>query len=128
MLKVFIAALLFTPSLTLAADKNYEVKIDGMTCAPCAQAVTAALEKVEGIEKASVKVVLKAKSATLRLKDDNQETVAAIKAAIKKAGYTVTSVAQVAGEAMSDANEEISSQLGKDAATKDSDKASPKTN
>lgn len=87
-----ILALVTAPLIALAGGKNIQVKIDGMTCAPCAESVKNALLQLPDIEKDSVQVVLKEKQATLITKNDNPETIEAIKKAVKEAGYTVTAV------------------------------------
>lgn len=92
MRKALIASLILAPMLAFAGPKSYDVAIDGMTCDSCVKSVTSALSKVPNVDAASVKVNLKGKKATLTMKDDNKETVAAVKKAIEDIGYTVTAV------------------------------------
>jgi copper chaperone len=89
-----VAALLIS-SAALAANKNYDVKIEGMTCGSCVKSVTVALEKISSVDPKSVKVVLKEKTATLAVDESNAQAIEQIKKAIEGAGFTVTSVAVV---------------------------------
>lgn len=95
-MRAFLLSLLFVLPLTSFAAKagTYEVKIDGMTCEPCAQSVTKALQKIPNLEKDAVTVVLKENKATVRTANVSKETSEQIKQAITKAGYTVTSIVE----------------------------------
>jgi copper chaperone CopZ len=64
------------------ASQDYA--IEGMTCEGCVQSVTAAIEKVPGVQ--SVKVSLKDKKATV-VGDLSQATPEKIEAAVAAAGY-----------------------------------------
>ncbi len=89
MLRQLVAALLFLlPSLAFGAA-NIEVKIDGMTCAGCVEAVTRKLEQVPNVDKASIKVVLKENTARLSVVSADEQTFKAIKKAVTSAGYKV---------------------------------------
>ena len=63
---------------------SQEYSIEGMTCEGCVQSVTAAIEKVPGVQ--SVKVSLKDKKATV-VGDLSQATPEKIEAAVAAAGY-----------------------------------------
>lgn len=82
-------------SLSAFAASNVEVKIDGMTCASCVKSVTDKLSKVPNVDKASIKVVLAKKSATLSVSSADAATIEQIKKAITDAGYTVVGDIQV---------------------------------
>lgn len=69
------------------ADISYIIKIDGMRCAHCANAVKKALE-ARGA--ADIAVDLAQRSASLRCKAEVTEQ--ALKAAIEDAGYTVVEI------------------------------------
>ena len=87
-----------TERASAAGDtRNVEVKIDGMHCASCVRSVKAALSKIPELDAASVVVTLKENRATVALKEGKDLPKEAIEAAIKKVGYTVTSV--TSGEA-----------------------------
>jgi len=58
--------------------------IEGMTCAHCVHHVEEALKTVQGVK--SVKVSLKAKTAAVEHED--KVTLAVLKAAVEKAGYS----------------------------------------
>jgi Cu+-exporting ATPase len=66
------------------ADARVAVPIGGMSCAACAQRVEKALKRLDGVTEASVNLV--AEKATV-VYDPQKLRVAAIKAAIEKAGY-----------------------------------------
>ena len=86
------AALTLASGVAFAEAANYNVKIDGMTCDSCVNSVSAALAKIPGVSKDTVKVVLKDKKATLTVAEDKKEISEQIKKAIQDAGYTVTEV------------------------------------
>jgi len=89
---MLIANLVLTPLSALAAPTSYDVKIDGMTCGSCVDNVKAALSKLPNVDKGSVKVVLKNKTATLTFTDDKKENMDAVKKAVENAGYKVTAI------------------------------------
>ena len=93
-MRAFLLSLLLVLPLSSLAAKagSYEVKIDGMTCEPCAQSVTKALQKIPGLEKDAVTVVLKENKATVRTANVSKETSDQIKQAIEKAGYKVVTI------------------------------------
>lgn len=93
--QLLVSAFVFAPLVAFAGAQNFQVAIEGMTCADCAKAVSMALEKIPDIDKSSVKVSLTGKTATLKMNDSNKETQALVKKAIEDAGYTVKSVKTV---------------------------------
>lgn len=99
MRKAILASLILAPMLAFATPKNYDVAIEGMTCDSCVKSVTSALSKVPNVDAASVKVNLKGKKATVTMKEDNKETVAAVKKAIEDVGFKVTAVNPIADTA-----------------------------
>jgi copper chaperone CopZ len=82
------------PSLVWATGKNYEVtfKKGELHCEDCAKTVKDALSKMPDVEKGSVKVTVDKNIATLQIKEGKTVDVAAIKAILKKEGYTVATV------------------------------------
>jgi copper chaperone len=88
---------LLIPFAAFAGPKNYDVKIEGMTCGSCVKSVTTALSKIPNVDEKSVKVVLKEKTATLMIDEANTEASEQIKKAIEEAGFTVTAVNLVDG-------------------------------
>ncbi len=62
------------------------LKIDGMSCGHCKQAVTTALKEVAGV--AAVEVDLEGGKATVSY-DPDKATEAAMKEAVEEAGYEV---------------------------------------
>lgn len=80
------------PAATTTAPHTYTVKVDGMHCAPCVQAVKEALAKIPGVDQQSLKVTLKKKEAVFTTATEDKDINAKIQAAIEDAGYTVSSV------------------------------------
>jgi len=68
--------------------KKLKLTIDGMHCASCASNVERSLKKIEGIKEVSVSVLTK-KAFVETEKEIPQE---ALKEAIKRVGYNLTSV------------------------------------
>jgi copper chaperone len=64
------------------------LRIDGMSCQRCVQAVFTALTPVEGIASAAVSV------GTATIEHDGRATVAALREAIAVAGYEATLAAE----------------------------------
>ena len=77
-------ATLFLPSSPTRFDVT--VPVTGMTCAACVNRVDKAVTKVEGVERASVNLATERASVSF---DPSLTTVAAIAAAIERAGYGV---------------------------------------
>lgn len=96
-MKLALLALLFAPMIALAAPASYDIKIDGMTCDDCANAVKKALSRVPNVDPKTVTVVLKENKASIVLKEAAKDSEAAIRKAIEGVGMKVTSV-QVASK------------------------------
>ncbi|OYD08918.1 copper chaperone CopZ [Paludifilum halophilum] len=62
------------------------LKVEGMTCDHCKQAVKGALEKVQGVKKAEVD--LKEKTATVQY-DESQANTDQMKEAVEDQGYDI---------------------------------------
>ncbi len=90
-LQTLALALVIAPLMAFAGTP-VDVKIDGMHCAACTKMIKDELAKIPEIEKNSVQVSLEGKNATLTLKKDDEKARAAVEAAVKKAGYTVTKI------------------------------------
>ena len=69
--------------------KKATLAISGMTCSMCSQAITRAVESLEGVD--SINVVLSTDSAVVQY-HDNQISIDAIQEAIEDVGYQVDSV------------------------------------
>ena len=75
--------------MTAQKDTNTELftlDIGGMTCASCVGRVEKALDKIPGVEAASVN--LATEQAKVRLKGNSETTIAQIIALVQKTGYT----------------------------------------
>jgi len=77
-------------------EQTVELQVEGMTCASCVARVEKALKKVPGV--ASAEVNLATERAQVRL-SAREPDVAALTAAIEKAGYTARPVQAAAAEA-----------------------------
>lgn len=82
-----------------ASGTPVDVKISGMTCGSCVKKVEDALAKLNGVDKKTLKVELAGNHATLKVAKNDAKMMDAIKAAVKKAGYTVDKIDVVAGNA-----------------------------
>lgn len=94
-MRSFLAAALLSLALSpLAAfaDEAVDVKITGMHCGACTNAVKKELAGLKGIDKKSISVELEGNHAVLKVKKNDEKTQAAIKAAVEKAGYKVASI------------------------------------
>ena len=69
---------------------SFTVDIKGMTCGMCVKAITGELEKTGKLEK--VNVSLEEKKAYFAEKKGEKISDAEVKSAIKKAGYSATSI------------------------------------
>jgi Cu+-exporting ATPase len=81
------------PAITLSNDTattDTTLQVEGMTCASCVMRVEKALKKVPGVAQASVN--LATEKATIQALPN--VPVAALKAAVEKAGYKATEIAQ----------------------------------
>lgn len=96
--KATLLALALSPVAALA-DEAIDVKITGMTCGACEASVKRELAALKGIDKKSISVTLAGNHAVLKVKKNDKETQDAIKAAVVKAGYTVSSIDPVAAKA-----------------------------
>jgi len=67
---------------------NKTIGIDGMSCGHCANWITESLSSLEGVS--SVEVSLSAKNAIIECDDNTNDD--AIREAVEKAGYSVTSI------------------------------------
>ena len=63
----------------------FTLDIEGMTCASCVGRVEKALDKIPGVEAASVN--LATEQAKVRLKSDSETSVAEVIAQVQKTGY-----------------------------------------
>lgn len=74
------------------ADESIDVKITGMTCQSCKEAVEKQLKALDFVDKSSITVELEAKRAIIKVANNDKTTQAAIKAAVEEAGYEVAAI------------------------------------
>jgi P-type Cu+ transporter len=90
--------------------EKVEFNITGMTCAACANKIEKRLNKLEGVEKATVNLALE--TAVVEYNPE-QVTIPEMKEAIKKLGYTLEQKKENAGEQVDHRQKEIEKQQGK---------------
>ena len=88
---LLMTGLLLTAPLTSvfaqdASGPSATIAVDGLSCPFCAYGLEKHLKKIAGVE--SVEINMKSGKAIVRLKPDVQVDDAALKAAVKKAGFT----------------------------------------
>ena len=86
-----VAALILSP-LSALAGTPIDVKVEGMHCGACVKMISDELAKLKEIEKGSIQVMLEGNHATLTLKKNDAKSLAAVEAAVKKAGYKVAKI------------------------------------
>ena len=84
---VLVAFLILSAAPALAADRDVQLQVPGMTCAACPITVKTALAKVAGVEKTEVSFEKREAVVTF---DDAKTTVAALTKATAGAGYPST--------------------------------------
>ncbi len=87
-----------------------EFDISGMTCAACANKIEKRLNKLNGVQNATVNFALE--SASVEYNPDEVSS-AEMKEAIKKLGYSLEQKQEVAGEKVDHRQKEIEKQTGK---------------
>lgn len=90
-LKTLVLILALAPMAAFAGTK-VDVKVEGMTCGSCVKKVNDELAKLTDVEPGSVAVMLEGNHATLTLKTGDKKSMAAVEAAVKKAGYKVAKI------------------------------------
>lgn len=88
-MKYLLALSLFIFSIGSYAA-NLTVDVSGMSCGMCVKAITSELEKTGKVD--GIKVSLEDKKAYFAEKKGQQISDGEVKAAIKKAGYSVTGI------------------------------------
>ena len=89
-MKVFAIVLLFFFTLNaFASNESTTLIVDGMTCVSCARAVERSLKTFPEVD--AVKISLSTEKVTVVYKEGKKLTQDQVKAAIKKAGYSVKS-------------------------------------
>ncbi|WP_134700724.1 heavy metal translocating P-type ATPase [Ammoniphilus sp. YIM 78166] len=93
----------------VVSDKA-EFEVTGMTCAACANRIEKRLNKLEGVEKATVNFALE--TALVEYNPD-QVSIPDMKEAIKRLGYTLEPKQEKTGETVDHRHREIEKQQGK---------------
>jgi len=86
--------LAFTPVISVYAQDvgkpTATIRVDGLSCPFCAYGLEKHLKKIAGVE--GVKINMKSGKAIVRLKPGTQVNDAALKTAVKKAGFTARGI------------------------------------
>lgn len=90
-MKYLLTICLFMLSVSAFAAK-VTADISGMSCGMCVKAITSELEKTGKVE--AIKVSLEEKKAYFEEKKGQKISDSEVKSAVKKAGYSVTSIAR----------------------------------
>lgn len=98
----FVSALVLSP-LAAFAGTPVDVKVEGMHCGACVKMIGDELAKLKEIEKGTISVMLEGNHATLTLKKNDAKSLAAVEAAVKKAGYKVAKIDVLTPAAKDDA-------------------------
>ena len=91
-MSITLLALFIISPLALAGSGDYKtvnLKIEGMTCNGCVNAVKTSLEKLEGVKKAEVTLAENAAKVTFQPANANEK---ALKNAVKDAGFKVIKI------------------------------------
>jgi len=73
-----------------ASEPTATIRVDGLSCPFCAYGLEKHLKKIAGVE--GVEINMKSGKAIVRLKPDVQVDDAALKTAVKKAGFTARNI------------------------------------
>src|SRR5688572_7277940 len=86
-MQIAVATIVFTLTAATASAELQRVgfKLDGMNCAYCNGAMTAALKKLDGV--LSVELSPEQGSAVIRLKADNKITLEQLRRLVRSTGY-----------------------------------------
>ena len=98
---MFVLRLLLITGLLLAAPvasvsaqeanaQSATIRVDGLSCPFCAYGLEKHLKKIAGVE--DVEINMKSGKAIVRLKPDVRVDDAALKTAVKKAGFTARGI------------------------------------
>jgi len=87
---LLLAAPIASVSAQDASEPSATIRVDGLSCPYCAYGLEKHLKKLAGVE--SVEIIMKSGKAIVRLKPDVQVDDAALKTAVKKAGFTARGI------------------------------------
>lgn len=88
--RLFAILMLIGMSLSiLAADVQYELRVDGLACPYCAYGIEKKIKALDGVVKDSVEIKLNEGLVVFRTNDQPQLTEASLKTLINDAGFTL---------------------------------------
>ena len=83
---IILVSLLFAVS-AVAQDKQYEAKVDGLSCPICSYGLEKKLKSIDGIY--NIKIELTTGLVTFAVKEGKTVTEELLKKKVKEAGYTL---------------------------------------
>jgi len=89
---LFVIAMLFWSTALFAADRQYNLRVDGLACPFCAYGVEKKLIKTEGV--ASVSFDLEKGVVVVKTKEGVRLTEESLKQLINDAGFTLHSMTE----------------------------------
>jgi len=87
---LLLAAPIASVSAQEAGVSSATIQVDGLSCPFCAYGLEKHLKKLAGVE--GVEIIMKSGKAIVRLKPDARVDDAALKTAVKKAGFTARGI------------------------------------
>jgi len=90
MVGLLLAAPIASVSAQETGTSSATIRVDGLSCPFCAYGLEKHLKKIAGVE--GVEINMKSGKAIVRLKPDVQVDDAALKTAVKKAGFTARGI------------------------------------
>jgi len=82
---VVLAAIVFTPATASAELRRVQFKVEGMSCAYCNTTMSAAIQKLDGVEK--VQLAAEEGFVIVQLKPDNKITLQQLRRLVRGNGY-----------------------------------------
>lgn len=86
---LFIAALMMLSIMAQAADRRYELKVDGMACPYCAYGIEKKIKALDGVDKSSVEIKLNDGLVIFEADTESPLTEQSMKILINDAGFTL---------------------------------------
>jgi len=87
---MLLAVPIISAQAQAAGEQSATIQVDGLSCPFCAYGLEKHLKRVAGVE--GVEINMKSGKAIVRLKPDVQVDDAALKTAVKKAGFTARGI------------------------------------
>jgi mercuric ion binding protein len=86
---LFIAALLMLSFMAQAAERRYELYVDGMACPYCAYGIEKKIKAIDGVDKSSVEIKLNDGLVIFEADTPEPMDQASLKTLINDSGFTL---------------------------------------